>query len=110
MNKGTTLTKEYFDKRLDSFVTKNDFNKTVSSLATKDELSKEIRSIRSAMHGTLVTTLDNMKEYYKEETERYLGVLMENSRNELVVMKENLSILNNRFYDHEERITMLETA
>lgn len=108
MKKGTTLTKEYFDKRLDSFVTKDDLNKIVSNLATKDELSKEIRSIRTAMHDSLVTTMDNMKEYYKEETERYIGFLMEKSHNDMAVIRENVSILNNRFYDHEERITVLE--
>lgn len=105
MKKETVLTKEYLNEYLDP-----KFKQIDDRFATKDDLGKEIRSIRSALHDSLVTTLDNMKEYYKEETERYLGVLMDNSRNEVAVMKENLSILNERFYDHEERLVALETV
>ena len=110
MKRETPITKEYLEKYLDPKFKRIDdrFEHIESTFVTKEDLGTEIRSIRVAMHDTLVTTLDNMKEYYKEETERYLGVLMEKSNSDMVVMKENLSILNNIFYDHEERITVLE--
>ena len=98
-------------KRIESnYVTKDYLDKTLSNFVTKDYFSKEVSSIRSMLHESITVSMANMKEYYKEETERYIGVLMESYRNESVVMKENVSILNDKFYDYEERITTLETA
>ena len=93
-----------------NYVTKDYLDKTLSNFVTKDYFSKEVSSIRSMLHESITVSMANMKEYYKEETERYIGVLMESYRNESVVMKENVSILNDKFYDYEERITTLETA
>ena len=98
-------------KRIESnYVTKDYLDKTLSNFVNKDYFSKEVSSIRSMLHESITVSMANMKEYYKEETERYIGVLMESYRNESVVMKENVSILNDKFYDYEERITTLETA
>ena len=121
MKRGTPLTKEYLDpkfKQIDdrfkhiesTFVTKDHFDKTLSNFVTKDHFDKEIRSVRSILHESITISMDNMKEYYKEETERYLGALMENYRQESAVMKENLTILNDKSYDFEERISVFETA
>ena len=104
------VTKDYLDKTLSNFVNKDYFDKTLSNFVNKDYFSKEVSSIRSMLHESITVSMANMKEYYKEETERYIGVLMESYRNESVVMKENVSILNDKFYDYEERITTLETA
>jgi len=126
MKKETVLTKEYLKeyldpkfKQIDDHFEKIDgrfekiddrFKHIESNYVTKDYFSKEVSSIRSMLHESITVSMDNMKEYYKEETERYLGVLMESYRNESVVMKENINILNDKFYDYEERITTLETA
>jgi hypothetical protein len=104
------VTKDYLDKALSNYVTIDYLDKTLSNFVTKDYFSKEVSSIRSMLHESITVSMDNMKEYYKEETERYLGVLMESYRNESVVMKENISILNDKFYDYEERLVALETV
>ena len=112
MKKGTPITKEYLEEYLDPKFKQIDdrFKYIESNFVTKDYFSKEVSSIRSMLHESITVSMANMKEYYKEETERYIGVLMESYRNESVVMKENVSILNDKFYDYEERITTLETA
>jgi hypothetical protein len=118
MKTETPLTKEHFervldqklDQKLSRFVTKDHFDKTLSNFVTKDFFTKEIRNLRGALHESLVVTLDNMKEYYNEETERYIGALYEDAKEKTQATTENITILNERYLDHESRIKMLEGA
>lgn len=94
------------DKRFD--VVDKRFDRIETTFVTKDLFTKEIRNLRGSLHQALVVTLDNMKEYYKEETERYIGALNEDAEEKRKATLENIDILNERYSDHENRIKVLE--
>lgn len=133
MKTETPLTKEYFDakfsyfdkkfgsidakfksidKRFDrietTFVTKKYLDEKLSAFVTKDFFTKEIRNLRGSLHESLVTTLDNMKEYYQDETERYIGALNEDADEKRKATEEKAKILDEKWNNHESRILKLE--
>ena len=79
------------------------------STVFKKELKTEIISeVRVMMHETLEGAMENMKAYYKFETERYIGALMQEYKDERKVDRDMMKTMMEKWDNHETRLQVLE--
>ncbi|MDE2040917.1 MAG: hypothetical protein KGI59_00820 [Patescibacteria group bacterium] len=79
-----------------------------SEIVTKKYLSAELskfgkelkfeilREVRVMMHENLIAVMDNMKEYYRVETDRYIGALMQEHRDEFRAFKDQMKVFGDK--------------
>jgi hypothetical protein len=95
-------------------VTKTFLAKELETLRTeirtemKEQKYDILREVRSMMHETLEGAMENMKAYYKVETERYMGVLQQGFKDEMLYYKDEVKVLVEKMNNHETRIGVLE--
>lgn len=76
----------------------------------KEQKYDILREVRAMMHETMEGVMENMKAYYKVETERYMGALQQGFKDEMLYYKDGVKMDREKLDDHETRIMTLETT
>lgn len=75
----------------------------------KVELKNEIiTEVRIMLHQALLESFENAKIYHQRETDRYIGAMMEQHRDEMRVYSDQFKSMMQRIENHEKRIGVLE--
>ena len=87
-----------------------------NDLVTKEYLKKELKEfrysllieIRTMMHETMESALENSKLYYIQEMQKYIGAQAETFRDDLRYYKDGIKTMTDTIIDHGKRILDIE--
>lgn len=98
------VTKKYLERQLSPV--RDEINSLRVDLRAemKEQKFEIIREVKIMLHEALESTMDNMKAYYDERSDRYMKMVLEQFRDDLKVYKDSMGMLKEKIDDHEIRL------